>query len=172
MLPRLLAIAALREEHDRTFLIPGADVRLADGTLREVDLFGTCNSAVVAGEAKTSPVGFRRHRRRHRTLRRSRSLRTPDGRNRRNRLWDGRTSPPDRAWRLTHVKESSLGHFISSGGEASLAATAWRYVAVDVFAETFQGRWRAVRVGGHVSACSVVWVFAETFQQPAANNSG
>ena len=58
VLPHLLAIAALREEHDRTFLIPGADVRLADGTLREVDLFGTYNSAVVAGEAKTSPVGF------------------------------------------------------------------------------------------------------------------
>ena len=58
VLPHLLAIAALREEHDHTFLIPGADVRLGDDTLREVDLFGTHNSQVVAGEAKTSPTGF------------------------------------------------------------------------------------------------------------------
>ena len=58
VLPHLLAIAALREEHDRTFLIPGADVHLADGTLREVDLFGIFNGTVVAGEAKTSPTGF------------------------------------------------------------------------------------------------------------------
>ena len=58
VLPHLLAIAALRREHDHTFLIPGADVRLADDTLREVDLFGTYNGTVVAGEAKTSPIGF------------------------------------------------------------------------------------------------------------------
>ena len=58
VLPHLLAIAVLRREHDRTFLIPGADVRLADDTLREVDLFGTYNGTVVAGEAKTSPIGF------------------------------------------------------------------------------------------------------------------
>ena len=31
---------------------------LADDTLREVDLFGTYNGTVVAGEAKTSPIGF------------------------------------------------------------------------------------------------------------------
>ena len=55
---RRAAIVALRREHDHTFLIPGADVRLADDTLREVDLFGTYNSTVVAGEAKTSPIGF------------------------------------------------------------------------------------------------------------------
>ena len=58
VLPHLLAIAALRQEHDHTFLIPGADVRLGDDTLREVDLFGTHKGTVVAGEAKTSPSGF------------------------------------------------------------------------------------------------------------------
>ena len=58
VLPHLLAIAALREEYDRTFLIPGADVRFGDDTLREVDLFGTYNGTVVAGEAKTSPTGL------------------------------------------------------------------------------------------------------------------
>lgn len=58
VLPHLLAIAALRRQHDRTFLVPGADVWLADGTHREVDLFGVFNGVVVAGEAKTSPIGF------------------------------------------------------------------------------------------------------------------
>lgn len=58
VLPHLLAIAALREEHDHTFLIPGANVLLGDDTLREVDLFGTHKGTVVAGEAKTSPTGF------------------------------------------------------------------------------------------------------------------
>ena len=58
VLPHLMAIAALRKENERTFLIPGADVVLANGTAREVDLFGTFNGAVVAGEAKTSPAGF------------------------------------------------------------------------------------------------------------------
>ena len=58
VLPHLLAIAALRRENDRTFLIPGADVEFADGTRREVDLFGVFDGTVVAGEAKTSGVGF------------------------------------------------------------------------------------------------------------------
>lgn len=58
VLPHLLAIAALRREHDGTFLIPGVDVSLADDTRREVDLFGIFDGTVVAGEAKTSPVGF------------------------------------------------------------------------------------------------------------------
>ena len=58
VLSHLLAIAVLRKEHDLTFLIPGADVCLADETRREVDLFGVFNGIVVAGEAKTSPIGF------------------------------------------------------------------------------------------------------------------
>ena len=58
VLSHLLAIAALRGEDDRTFLIPGADIWLADETRREVDLFGIFGGTVVAGEAKTSPVGF------------------------------------------------------------------------------------------------------------------
>ena len=58
VLSHLLAIAALRNEHDHAFLIPGADIRLDDGTEREVDLFGIIDGTVVAGEAKTSPTGF------------------------------------------------------------------------------------------------------------------
>ena len=58
VLSHLLAIAALRKEHDRTFLIPGADIWFADDTQREIDLFGIFNGTVVAGEAKTSPTGF------------------------------------------------------------------------------------------------------------------
>lgn len=58
VLPHLLAIAALRKRHGDTFLIPGADVVFADGTRREVDLFGIHDGKVVAGEAKNSATGF------------------------------------------------------------------------------------------------------------------
>ena len=58
VLPHLLAIAALRKEHEQSFLIPGANICFADDTKREVDLFGIFDGMVVAGEAKTSPTGF------------------------------------------------------------------------------------------------------------------
>ena len=57
VLPHVMAIAALRKRHERTFLIPGADVEFADGPPREVDLFGIHDGSVVSGEAKTSPAG-------------------------------------------------------------------------------------------------------------------
>ncbi len=54
----LLAIAVLEEAYERSFLIPGASIWFSDGTEREVDLYGVCDSMVVAGEAKTSPRSF------------------------------------------------------------------------------------------------------------------
>jgi len=57
-LPPLITVAALAAGGTAAYLLPGINVEFADGSKGEVDVFGTHNGRIVAGEIKTSAGAF------------------------------------------------------------------------------------------------------------------
>lgn len=58
VIAHLLVIGALQREHGPAWLVPGVEMEFEDGTARESDLFGVCDTRLVCGEVKTSGAGF------------------------------------------------------------------------------------------------------------------
>ena len=54
----LMVIGALSRRYAHTWLMPGVDMVFPDGTEREADVLGVCDSRLVSGEVKTSGDWF------------------------------------------------------------------------------------------------------------------
>jgi hypothetical protein len=62
VLPHLLAVAALTRKSPDTDIIPGLNVKFADQTSKEIDLFGVHGGMVLGGEVKASASEFTQER--------------------------------------------------------------------------------------------------------------
>ncbi|MDQ1711879.1 MAG: hypothetical protein QOE45_1329 [Frankiaceae bacterium] len=58
VIPHLLAIAALTRNHAHTYLLAGTNLAFHDGYRPEIDLFGTVDGRIAAGEVKTKACDF------------------------------------------------------------------------------------------------------------------
>ncbi|MGW1673374.1 hypothetical protein [Streptomyces sp. NPDC002324] len=58
VLPHLMAIASLNRLQPRSHFLPGANLQVSGHPSREVDIIGTFDSRLLAGEVKTSPGDF------------------------------------------------------------------------------------------------------------------
>ncbi|MGO8957280.1 MAG: hypothetical protein ACLQFR_07920 [Streptosporangiaceae bacterium] len=58
VLPHLLVDAVLSRREPKSYFIPGIQIRFADDTEAEMDIFGISNAQVIAGEVKTKAVDF------------------------------------------------------------------------------------------------------------------
>ncbi|MEU9547100.1 hypothetical protein [Streptomyces mirabilis] len=58
VLPHLMTVAALFEQHPASHILPGVDLRFEGDVKREADVFGIWQGKVIAGEIKTSPSDF------------------------------------------------------------------------------------------------------------------
>ncbi|WP_409468058.1 hypothetical protein [Streptomyces sp. HC307] len=58
ILPHLMAIAALLEQHPTSHFLPGINLYFDGDVKREADIYGIWQGNVVAGEIKTSPRDF------------------------------------------------------------------------------------------------------------------
>ena len=60
LLPHLMLMARLAQEDPTALLLPGVDVRLADGTRGEIDVLGIHQQLLLAAEVKSSPGAYNR----------------------------------------------------------------------------------------------------------------
>ncbi|MEU1265632.1 hypothetical protein ABZ473_26890 [Streptomyces cellulosae] len=58
VLPHLMAIGTLHRSQPRSYFLPGANLQVNGHPPREVDIIGTFNGRILAGEVKTSPADF------------------------------------------------------------------------------------------------------------------
>jgi hypothetical protein len=58
VLPHLMTVAALFEQHPTSHVLPGIDLRFEGGVKREADVYGIWQGKVISGEIKTSPGDF------------------------------------------------------------------------------------------------------------------